>query len=78
MTLEQAIEQVRMGQAERIAAPGQWKVWREGETVRHEILPNSHDGLNPPTKEADKLVRNGTQVTATGLTGTNLASGVMT
>lgn len=43
MTFEHAIWMVRMGQAERIAAPGEWKVWREGETVRHEILPNSHD-----------------------------------
>jgi len=41
--MEEAIEMVRTGQAERIVAPGQWKVWREGETVRHEILPNSHD-----------------------------------
>jgi hypothetical protein len=38
MTLEQAIKMVRAGQARRIATPGQWKVWREGETVKHEVL----------------------------------------
>ena len=43
MDLAQAIEMVTKGYAQRVAAPGQWKVWREGETVRHEILPNSHD-----------------------------------
>lgn len=43
MGLQQAIAVVSKGQAQRICAPGQWKVWREGETVRHEILPNSHD-----------------------------------
>lgn len=39
--MEEAIEMVRMGQAERIAAPGQWKVWREGSNVLHEMLSNS-------------------------------------
>lgn len=38
MTLAQAIRMVRLFQAERIATPGQWKVWREGETVKHEVL----------------------------------------
>lgn len=38
MTLAQAIEMVRAGQVQRIATPGQWKVWREGETVKHEVL----------------------------------------
>jgi hypothetical protein len=38
MTLTQAIEMVRLSQAERIATPGQWKVWREGERVRFEVL----------------------------------------
>lgn len=37
MTLEQALWMVRMGQAERIATPGEWKVWREGGTVKHEV-----------------------------------------
>lgn len=36
--LTQAIRMVRLRQAERIAAPGQWKVWREGETVKHEVI----------------------------------------
>lgn len=38
MTFEHAIWMVRMGQAERIAAPGEWKVWREGGAVKHEVL----------------------------------------
>lgn len=38
MTLEQALKQVRAGQAQRIATPGQWKVWREGDAVRHQVL----------------------------------------
>jgi hypothetical protein len=38
MTLTQAIEMVLLKQAERIATPGKWKVWREGETVKHEVL----------------------------------------
>lgn len=33
-----AIWQVYRRQAERIVAPGLWKVWREGETVKHEVL----------------------------------------
>lgn len=41
MSLSEAIEQVRMGQVQRIAAPGQWKVWREGGNVLHEMLSNS-------------------------------------
>lgn len=41
MTFEHAIWMVRMGQAERIAAPGEWKVWREGSNVLHEMLSNS-------------------------------------
>lgn len=41
MTFEHAIWMVRMGQAERIATPGQWKVWREGSNVLHEMLSNS-------------------------------------
>jgi hypothetical protein len=38
MTLSQAIAAVTQGMAHRIAAPGQWKVWREGERVRFEKL----------------------------------------
>lgn len=38
MTFYQALWLVRLRQAERIAAPGLWKVWREGETVKHEVL----------------------------------------
>jgi hypothetical protein len=36
--MEKAIWMVSLKQAERIATPGQWKVWREGETVKHEVL----------------------------------------
>jgi hypothetical protein len=36
--LVQALWQVALRQAERIATPGLWKVWREGETVKHEVL----------------------------------------
>lgn len=35
MTLSQAIHEVRSNHFQRIATPGQWKVWREGERVRH-------------------------------------------
>lgn len=39
MTLSQAIAEVRAGHAQRIAAPGQWKVWRDADgAVRHEVL----------------------------------------
>lgn len=42
MTLKEAIEWVGQGKAERIAAPGKWKVWRaKGENgvdqVKHEV-----------------------------------------
>ena len=36
MTLAQAIREVEQGQ--RIASPGKWKVWREGDKVKHEVL----------------------------------------
>lgn len=36
MTLAQAIAAVRQGHAQRIAAPGKWKVWRDGDDVKHE------------------------------------------
>lgn len=29
---------VRFGRADRICAPGQWKVWRDGAAVRMEVL----------------------------------------
>lgn len=35
MTLPQAIAEVRTGHAQRIAAPGQWKVWRDADGVHH-------------------------------------------
>ena len=38
MTLAKALWMVGLRQAERIATPGLWKVWREGETVKHEVL----------------------------------------
>jgi hypothetical protein len=38
MTLAQALWMVSLKQAERIATPGQWKVWREGSEVRHQVL----------------------------------------
>lgn len=36
MILAQAIAEVREGHCQRIAAPGKWKVWREGDKVNHE------------------------------------------
>jgi hypothetical protein len=38
-----AMWRVRSGRAERIAAPGQWKVWRDGDGVRVEILKRKDD-----------------------------------
>lgn len=38
MTLEEAIEWVEQGKADRIAAPGKWKVWREDGEVKHEVI----------------------------------------
>jgi len=35
MSLAEATREVRQRHAERIAVPGQWKVWREGDRVRH-------------------------------------------
>lgn len=34
MTLAQAFREVE--QSQRIAVPGKWKVWREGDKVKHE------------------------------------------
>lgn len=38
MSLSQAIREVSQRHAERIAVPGQWKVWREGDRVKAEIM----------------------------------------
>lgn len=38
MTLAQAIREVERSRCQRIASPGKWKVWREGDKVRHEVL----------------------------------------
>ena len=38
MTLAEAIREVQQHRCERIAAPGKWKVWREGDQVKHEEL----------------------------------------
>lgn len=36
--LYEAIREVEEGHCERIAAPGQWKVWRDGDEVKVEVL----------------------------------------
>lgn len=33
MTKDEAIEAVENGEAQRICAPGEWVVWREGDVV---------------------------------------------
>lgn len=38
MTLDQAIADVTAHKAQRICAPGQWRVWREGSIVKSEIF----------------------------------------
>jgi retron-type reverse transcriptase len=38
MTLAQAIREVEQGRCQRIASPSKWKVWREGDKVKHEVL----------------------------------------
>lgn len=40
MTLPQAIAAVEQGQAERICAPGKWRVWRDGARVLSERMGN--------------------------------------
>ena len=35
--LEQALADVEAGRVERVCAPGQWVVWREGERVCAEV-----------------------------------------
>lgn len=37
MTLSEAIREVDQGRCQRIAAPGKWKVWREGDKVLSEV-----------------------------------------
>lgn len=39
MELDEAIEAVEAGHAERICAPGQWVVWRDGNSVNVECKP---------------------------------------
>lgn len=39
MTKEEAIIAVENGEAERICAPAEWVVWREGEVVMAKDLP---------------------------------------
>lgn len=36
--MEQAIQDVREGRAERICRIGQWVVWRDGKSVRVEVM----------------------------------------
>ena len=36
--LAEAIELVRQRRADRIAVPGKWRVWREGDEVRVGLL----------------------------------------
>lgn len=38
MTLAQAIREVEQGHCRRIATPGKWKVWRDGDKVKHEVV----------------------------------------
>lgn len=37
MTLAEAIREVEQRRCQRIAVPGEWKVWREGGAVKHEV-----------------------------------------
>jgi hypothetical protein len=36
--MEQAIRDVAAGRMERVCAPGQWRVWRDGDAVRVEVF----------------------------------------
>ncbi len=38
MTRAQAVREVIANHAERICKPGKWRVWREGQLVKSEIL----------------------------------------
>ena len=42
MTLDQAVKDVAAGRAQRICVPGQWRVWREGDKVKFELMGTSH------------------------------------
>jgi hypothetical protein len=35
--MAEAIREVELRRADRIAVPGKWKVWREGDQVKHEV-----------------------------------------
>lgn len=37
--MENAIRDVSANRAQRICAPGQWVVWREGDAVRVRVMP---------------------------------------
>ena len=37
MTLAEAIRDVEQGRCQRMASPGKWKVWREGDKVLSEV-----------------------------------------
>lgn len=36
--LQQAIKAVMQGKVQRICAPSKWRVWREGNKIKHEIF----------------------------------------
>lgn len=36
--MAEAIREVELRRADRIVVPGKWKVWREGDQVKHEVL----------------------------------------
>jgi hypothetical protein len=38
MTLSEAIREVLDRHAMRICVPGKWRVWRDGEHVKHEVF----------------------------------------
>lgn len=40
--LQNAIQSVKRNEAQRICVPGQWRVWREGDKVKFELMGVSH------------------------------------
>jgi hypothetical protein len=36
--MEQAIRDVNAGRVSRVCAPGEWRVWRDGNAVRVEVM----------------------------------------
>jgi uncharacterized lipoprotein YmbA len=36
--IKRAIQDVTAGHAQRICVPGKWRVWRDGDQVKHEIF----------------------------------------